>query len=213
MNKYAENISDIITLDATEEIVDIFLESLEKTDKTTGIIANKEFIEYAMGEALAHDWINVRRVDIELDELEYMLSVDDDGDLVVQPVADYNDKYFSSMGTVYISMDGDVSQDIIDDCIDRDVNVILFGYEDEPKEECDCKECTCKTDDGNTYHITLSGNVNMDTVGKLIESMDNFAKWSDMTERMLNTSMSMRSMLNDMNRVDKLLDSLYGQRF
>ena len=41
MNKYEENISDIITLDATEEIVDIFLESLKKTDKTIGIIANK----------------------------------------------------------------------------------------------------------------------------------------------------------------------------
>ena len=73
MNKYKENISDIITLDATEEIVDIFLESLEKTDKTTGIIANKELIEYAMGEALAQDWINVRRVDIEVEDLEYML--------------------------------------------------------------------------------------------------------------------------------------------
>ena len=144
--------------------------------------------------------------------LEYMLSVDDDGDLVVQPVIEYADKYFSSMETVYISMDGDVSQDVIDNCIDRDVNVILFGYENESN-ECDCKECTCKTNDGNTYHITLSGNVDMDAVGKLIESMDNFAKWSDMTERMLNTSMSMRSILNDMNRVDRLLDSLYGRKF
>lgn len=155
MNKYEENISDIITLDATEEIVDIFLESLEKTDKTTGIIANKELIEYAMGEALEQDWINVRRVDIELDDLEYMLSVDDDGDLVVQPVIEYADKYFSSMETVYISMDGDVSQDVIDNCIDRDVNVILFGYED----DCDCDECQCSytdkdTDDSESTHIS-----------------------------------------------------------
>ena len=155
MNKYEENISDIITLDATEEIVDIFLESLEMTDKTTGIIANKELIEYAMGEALAQDWINVRRVDIELEDLEYMLSVDDDGDLVVQPVADFKDKYFSSMETVYISMDGDVSQDIIDNCIDRNVNVILFGYE----EDCDCDECQCActdkdTDDSESTHIS-----------------------------------------------------------
>ena len=139
MNKYEENISDIITLDVTEEIVGIFLESLEKTGKTTGIIANKELIEYAMGEALAQDCINVRRVDIELEDLEYMLSVDDNGDLVVQPVIEYADKYFSSMETVYISMDGDVSQDVIDNCIGRDVNVILFGYEN----DCDCDECQC----------------------------------------------------------------------
>lgn len=155
MNKYEKNISDIITLDATEEIVDIFLESLEMTDKTTGIIANKELVEYAMGEALAQDWINVRRVDIELEDLEYMLSVDDDGDLVVQPVSGFNDKYFSSMETVYISMDGDVSQDVIDNCIGRDVNVILFGYDD----ECDCDECQCDcadkdTDDSESTHIS-----------------------------------------------------------
>ena len=84
-----------------------------------------------------------------------MLSVDDDGDLVVQPVVDFKDKYFSSMETVYISMDGDVSQDVIDNCIDRDVNVILFGYE----EDCDCDECQCActdkdTDDSESTHIS-----------------------------------------------------------
>ena len=185
MNKYKENISDIITLDATEEIVDIFLESLEKTDKTTGIIANKELIEYAMGEALAQDWINVRRVDIELEDLEYMLSVDDDGDLVVQPVIEYSDKYFSSMKTVYISMDGDVSQDVIDNCIDRDVNVILFGYEDKPKDECDCKECTCKTDDG--YTITVRCNLDADEAMKVIEDMENrMERMNDMFREMDN---------------------------
>lgn len=185
MNKYEENISDIITLDATEEIVAIFLESLEKTDKTTGIIANKELIEYAMGEALAQDWINVRRVDIELDDLEYMLSVDDDGDLVVQPIIEYADKYFSSMETVYISMDGDVSQDVIDNCIDRDVNVILFGYEDEPKEECDCKECTCKTNDG--YTITVRCNLDADEAMKVIKDMENrMERMNDMFREMDN---------------------------
>lgn len=155
MNKHAENISDVITLDATEDIVYIFLETVENTDKTTGIIANKELIEYAMGEALAQDWINVRRVDIELEDMEYMLSIDDNRDLVVQPVIEYADKYFSSMETVYISMDGDVSQDVIDNCIDRDVNVILFGYE----EDCDCDECQCActdkdTDDSESTHIS-----------------------------------------------------------
>ena len=183
MNKYEENISDIITLDATEEIVDIFLQSLEKTDKTTGIIANKELIEYAMGEALAQDWINVRRVDIESEDLEHMLSVDDDGDLVVQPVIEYTDKYFSSMETVYVSMDGDVSQDIIDNCIDRDVNVILFGYEDEPNEECGCKKCTCKTDDG--YSITVRCNLDADEAMKVIKDMENrMERMNDMFREM-----------------------------
>jgi len=165
LNKYEENISDIITLDATEEIVDIFLEYFKTTDKIIGIIANKELIEYAMGEALSHDWINVRKVDIELDNLEYMISIDNDGDLVVQPVTDFDDKYFSSMEIVYISMDGDVSQDVIDYCVDRDKNVILFGYEDECCDCCGCCDCDCYEEDmGGMITPTASYMVNGEMV-------------------------------------------------
>lgn len=136
MNKYEENILDIITLDATEEIVDIFLEHAADTEDSVGLIANKELIEYAMQEALSQDWINVQKVDLESDnDIEYMISIDEDGNLVVQPVTEYSDKYFSAMEYVYISMDGDVEQMTIDDCINRDINVVLFGYEDNSDEE------------------------------------------------------------------------------
>jgi len=167
LNKYEENISDIITLDATEEIVDIFLEYFKTTDKIIGIIANKELIEYAMGEVLSHDWINVRKVDIELDNLKYMLSIDNDGDLIVRPVIDFDDKYFSSMEIVYISMDGDVSQDVIDYCVDRDKNVILFGYEDECGDCCVCCDCDyCEEDMGEMITPTASYMVNGEMVTK-----------------------------------------------
>lgn len=144
MNKYEKNISEVITLDATEDIVYDFLEVVECADKTVGIIANKELIEFAMDEVLALDWINVRRVDIEMDNIEYMLSVDVDGDLVVQPVSNLGDRYFKDIEIAYISMDGDVHQYIIDSCVDRDVEVILFGYEaDEDNDDCTCDECKC----------------------------------------------------------------------
>ena len=202
MNKYEENISDIITLDATEEIVDIFLESLEMTDKTTGIIANKELVEYAMGEALAQDWINVRRVDIELEDLEYMLSVDNDGDLVVQPVADFKDKYFSSMETVYISMDGDVSQDVIDNCIDRDVNVILFGYED----ECDCAECQCACKEENKPSTTSTDSYMVN--GKTVTKAEFDKKYAEFENKYLDNVRDMLlsycEFMDEMNEWQKL---------
>ncbi len=136
MNKYEENISDIITLDATKEIVNIFLEHAAGTDDNVGLIANKELIEYAMQEALFQDWINARKVDLELgNDIEYMIFIGKDGNLVVQPVTEYSDKYFLSMEYVYISMDGDIGQITIDNCINRDVNVVLFGYEDNSDEE------------------------------------------------------------------------------
>lgn len=132
MNKYEENISDIITLDPTEEIVDIFIEHALNIADTIGIIANKELVEYALDKTLSEDWISVRKVDLELDEdIEYMISIDPDGKLVVQPVVEYSDKYFTAMNHVYISMDGDVVQTTIDNCLKRDVDVVLFGYDDD----------------------------------------------------------------------------------
>lgn len=132
MDKQEENISDIITLEATEEIADIFIEHALNTEDTVGIIADKELIEYTMSKALFDDWISVRKIDLELEnDIEYMISINPDGELVVQPVIEYDDKYFTAMQHVYISMDGDVEQMTIDNCLNRDIDVVLFGYEDE----------------------------------------------------------------------------------
>lgn len=132
LNKQEENIADIITLDAIEDIVDVFLQHAANTEDTVGLIANKELIEYAMSEALTEDWINARKVDLESDkDIEYMISVDSNGNLVVQPVESYNDKYFAAIQYVFVSMNKDVSQTTIDNLLDRDIPVILFGYDEE----------------------------------------------------------------------------------
>ena len=137
LNKQEENIVDIITLDAIEDIVDIFLQHTINTEDTVGLIANKELIEYAMSKALSNDWINARKVDLESDEdIEYMISVDPDGDLVVQSVEYYDDKYFADIQYAFVSMDEDVRQATIDNLLDRDIPVILFGY----NEEFDCED-------------------------------------------------------------------------
>lgn len=157
MNKYEKNISDIIELDIREEITDIFIEHATETKDTIGLIADKELVEYAMGCILDEDWINILRVDLELENdeipVEYMISIDFDGDLVVQPVVEYNDKYFAAMKHVYISMDGDVSQTTIDNCLNRDVDVVLFGYEDK-LDNYDCDKCECSRNDTNTSEST-----------------------------------------------------------
>lgn len=189
MNKQEENISDIITLDTTEEIIDIFLDYITHTDETVGIIANKELIEYAMSEALKYNDINARKVDLELDnDIEYMISIDDDGNLVVQPLEDYHDKYFNDMQHVYISMDGDITQTTIDVCLDKDMDVVLFGYEDEEELDDDSYEIDgksvskeefdeyvskfIKSDYKPEYHITVKGNLDATDAEKIIESME-----------------------------------------
>ena len=139
MNKQEKNIVDILTFDEIEDIVDIFIDKVYHTDKTVALVTNKELVEYAMNELLEDSYITVKRVDLELDseDVEYMISVDDDGYVVVQPVEYYDDKYFNDIEYAFVDMDGCVEQMTIDNLLDRDVEIVLFGYED----ECSCDDC------------------------------------------------------------------------
>ena len=153
MNKQEKNIVDILTFDEIEDIVDIFIDKVYHTDKTVALITNKELVEYAMDELLNDDCITVKRVDLELDSeyAEYMISVDDDGYMVVQPVQYYDDKYFNDIEYAFVDMDGCVEQMTIDNLLNRDVEIELFGYED----ECgcdDCEECCDDCDKGFTVN-------------------------------------------------------------
>ena len=141
MNKQEKNIVDILTFDEIEDIVDIFIDKVYHTDKTVALITNKELVEYAMDVLLNDDCITVKRVDLELDseDAEYMISVDDDGYMVVQPVEYYDDKYFNDIEYAFVDMDGCVDQITIDNLLDRDVEIVLFGYD----EACCCDECEC----------------------------------------------------------------------
>ena len=158
MNKQEKNIVDIITFDETEDIVDIFINKVYHTDKTVALITDKELVEYAMDKLLNDDCIIVKRVDLELDgeDTEYMISVDDDGYMVVQPIEYYDDKYFKDIEYAFVDMDGCVDQMTIDNLLDRDVEIVLFGYEDDMPDEfeddfsdgicidcCDCVDEDC----------------------------------------------------------------------
>ena len=154
MNKQEKNIVDILTFDEIEDIVDIFIDKVYHTDKTVALITNKELVEYAMDVLLNDDCITVKRVDLELDseDVEYMISVDDDGYMVVQPVEYYDDKYFNGIEYAFVDMDGCVEQMTIDNLLDRDVEIVLFGYEDCDC-DCDCDECDgCECDKGFTVN-------------------------------------------------------------
>ena len=138
-----------------KNIVDIFIDKVYHTDKTVALITNKELVEYAMDALLNDDCITIKRVDLELDseDAEYMISVDDDGYMVVQPVEYYDDKYFNDIEYAFVDMDGCVEQMTIDALLNRDVKVVLFGYDDECG--CDECECACKKD----IHVEADGDM------------------------------------------------------
>lgn len=135
---------DIIELENPEDIVESFIDCACEADlhgKTVAIIANKDLVLHAMNEVMEYDVFNIRRVDIEMNDIEYMISIDKDSNLVVQPVEYYKDKFFEDIDIAYISMDGDICQITIDRLINSDKDVILFGLEDEDSCDGDCEDC------------------------------------------------------------------------
>lgn len=174
MNKQEKNIIDILTFDEIEDIVDVFIKKVYRTDKTVALITNKELVEYTMDNLLTDDCVTVKRVDLELDDVEYMISVDDDGEMVVQPVEYYDNKYFKNIEFAFVDMDGCVEQATIDALLDRDVLVVLFGIDED--DECDrceeSKEEDSEKNDKNAYTITVKCNLDTDEAEKIIADME-----------------------------------------
>ena len=208
MNKQEKNIVDILTFDEIEYIVDIFIDKVYHTDKTVALITNKELVEYAMDELLNDDCITVKRVDLELEDedTEYMISVDDNGYMVVQPVEYYDDKYFNGIEYAFVDMDGIISQVTIDALLDRNVPVVLFGYDDE---ECDCDECECAcckdekpttTSTSSTTYKVNGKEVDKETYKKALNELDE--KYLDNVQDML---LNYFDFVSEMNQWRKLL--------
>lgn len=161
-NKY-EDIQIIDLEDKVDDILDIYINRLYHTDKTIGIVVNKEIAEYILDELVKIDETSIKEVDLvdymEVDE--YLVSVDDDGYITCVPIEDY--VVLDKTDIVYIDMNGDIKQDIIDYCVNEDKEVILFGQEDNC--DGDCENCNChdetylntsEDEDGNTHGFTAS---------------------------------------------------------
>ena len=204
MNKQEKNIVDILTFDEIEDIVDIFIDKLYHTDKTVALITDKELVEYAMDELLEDSFISVKRVDLELDSeyVEYMISVDDDGYLVVQPIEYYDDKYFTGIEYAFVDMDGCVGQMTIDNLIDRDVPIVLFGYDDECY--CDECECACKKDEKPATTSTTSKSATYKINNKEVSKEEFDKKYEEFEEMYLDNIRDM--LLNYCNFMDEMND-------
>ena len=161
-NKY-EDIQMIDLDDKVDDIISIYINRLYHTDKTVGVIVNKEIAEYIMEELLALDETSVKEIDL-VDYMnidEYLVSVDDGGVIIVVPIEDFG--VLDNTDIFYIDMDGDIKQNIIDYCVNENKEVILFGQEDDC--ECDGENCNChdetylhtsEDEDGNAHGFTAS---------------------------------------------------------
>lgn len=155
-NKYED--IEMIDLDDKEmDIADIYIDHIYNTEKTVGIVTSKEIVEYIMIDLFRLDEISVNFVDMSntLASNEYMISVDNDG---VMNAAPFSVGLADDVDIVYIDMDGDVQQRIIDYFVNNDKEVILFGQKDN---DCDgnCENCRLNESNKDKYKIYTSEDV------------------------------------------------------
>lgn len=149
--------------DKVADIVEIYINRLYNTDKTVGVVVSKEIAEYILDNLIRLDETSIKEIDL-VDYMnidEYLVSVDDN--CVITVVLIENFGVLDKTDIFYIDMDGDISQDIINYCVNDDKEVILFGQ----KDNCDgdCENCpahdetylhTSEDEDGNTHGFTAS---------------------------------------------------------
>ena len=152
--------------DKVDDIISIYINRLYHTDKTVGVIVNKEIAEYIMEELLALDETSVKEINL-VDYMnidEYLVSVDDNCVITVVPIEDFG--ILDKTDIFYIDMDDDIEQNIIDYCVNEDKEVILFGQEDNCECDGECENCSSscgesylhisEDEDGNTHGFTAS---------------------------------------------------------
>lgn len=149
--------------DKVADIVEIYINRLYNTDKTVGVVVSKEIAEYILDNLIRLDETSIKEIYL-VDYMnidEYLVSVDDNCVITVVPIENFG--VLDKTDIFYIDMDGDISQDIINYCVNDDKEVILFGQ----KDNCDgdCENCpahdetylhTSEDEDGNTHGFTAS---------------------------------------------------------
>lgn len=153
---------DIINVDEYEDIIDILLNRLLNTEKTVGIVVNKEFAEYITSILLKIPETSIKEIDfIDWYNInEYLVYINNDGYVTAIPIDDK--VVLDNADIIYINMDGDIKQDVIDYCVNEDKEVILFGLTDDCNCDGDCENCighdydVYKLDDDYTHGFTAS---------------------------------------------------------
>lgn len=153
---------DIINVNEYEDIIDILLNRLLNTEKTVGIVVNKEFAEYITSILLKIPETSIKEIDfIDWYNInEYLVYINNDGYVTAIPIDDK--VVLDNADIIYINMDGDIKQDVIDYCVNEDKEVILFGLTDDCNCDGDCENCighdydVYKLDDDYMHGFTAS---------------------------------------------------------
>ena len=207
MNKY-ENM-EIVSFDDIEDVYDtigIKLMQLENKEDYIAVYGKVDLIK-ELFTTMISDGYEFGYADFDtLDEMRknmiYMIFIRGNCVISVEPAYSNNGVIMGHDAKVALFYMDDCKQDVIDYCVNRDMEVTLFDFD-----ECDdCSECTCKKDEKptttsstSTYRVN-GKEVDKDTYEKALNELDD--KYLDNVQDML---LNYFDFVSEMNEWRKLL--------
>ena len=204
MNKYEK--MEIVSFDDIEDVYDtIGIELMQLEDKEDYIAVYgkidliKELFTTMISDGYDFGYADFDTLDEMRKDMIYMMFIRGNCVISVEPAYSNNGVVMGHDAKVALFYMDDCKQDVIDYCVNRDMEVTLFDFD----YECDCSECACKKDEKSTTKESFFIN------GKSVDKSEFDKKYEEFEEMYLDNIRDMLlnycEFMDEMNEWRKLL--------
>ena len=178
MNKYEK--MEIVSFDDIEDVYDtigIELMQLEDEEDYIAVYGKvdliKELFTIMISDGYEFGYADFDTLDEMRKDMIYMMFIRGNCVISVEPAYNNNGVVIDHDAKVALFYMDDCKQDVIDYCVNRDMEVTLFDFDED---ECECEnkcshECD-DTEDKNVYTVTVTCDLDTDEAEKIIAEME-----------------------------------------
>ena len=205
MNKYEK--MEIVSFDDIEDVYEtIGIELMKLEDKEDYIAVYgkvdliKELFTTMISDGYEFGYADFDTLDEMRKDMIYMMFIRGNCVISVEPAYSNNGVVMGHDAKVALFYMDDCKQDVIDYCVNRDMEVTLFDFG-----ECDCSECACKKDEKPTTTSKESYFIN----GKSVDKSEFDKKYEEFEEKYMDNIRGMLlnycEFMDEMNEWKRLL--------
>ena len=202
MNKYEK--MKIVSFDDIEDVYDtigIELMQLENKEDYIAVYGKidliKELFTTMISDGYEFGYADFDTLDEMRKDMIYMMFIRGNCVISVEPAYSNNGVVMGHDAKVALFYMDDCKQDVIDYCVNRDMEVTLFDFDEC---ECECSECACKKDEKPTTTSKESYFIN----GKSVDKSEFDKKYEEFEEKYMDNIRGM--LLNYCEFMDEMND-------
>ena len=207
MNKYEK--MEIVSFDDIEDVYDtigVELMQLENKEDYIAVYGKidliKELFTTMISDGYEFGYADFDTLDEMRKDMIYMMFIRGNCVISVEPAYSNNGVVMGHDAKVALFYMDDCKQDVIDYCVNRDMEVTLFDFDEC---ECECSECACKKDEKTTTTSKESYFIN----GKSVDKSEFDKKYEEFEEKYMDNIRGMLlnycEFMDEMNEWKRLL--------